>query len=151
MTERRRNLGTGSKEQPMEEHSEMKTYEVTLFNHRYEPPTYKCQVRARTIEEATARAMVQGRNFNQAQIVNHLQDAVMDVIKSIHDDGHITEQQYKAVVNATPTHEDFEIDGVLVTNIANVRGVVASEREMTDNIADGFEQLLKDEAKKEEE
>lgn len=151
MTERKRNLGTGSKEQPMEEHSEMKTYEVTLFNHRYEPPTYKCQVRARTIEEATARAMVQGRNFNQAQIVNHLQDACMDVIKSIHEDGHITEQQYKAVVSATPTHEDFEIDGVLVTNIANVRGVVASEREMTDNIADGFEQLLKDEAKKEEE
>ena len=151
MTERRRNLGTGSKEQPMEEHSEMKTYEVTLFNHRYEPPTYKCQVRARTIEEATARAMVQGRNFNQAQIVNHLQDACMDVIKSIHDDGHISEQQYKSVVNATPTHEDFDIDGVLVTNIANVRGVVASEREMTENIADGFEQMLKEEAKKEEE
>ena len=151
MTERRRNLGTGSKEQPMEEHSEMKTYEVTLFNHRYEPPTYKCQVRARTIEEATARAMVQGRNFNQAQIVNHLQDACMDVIKSIHEDGHITEQQYKSVVNVTPTHEDFEIDGVLVTNIANVRGVVASEREMTENIADGFEQMLKEEAKKEEE
>ena len=151
MTERRRNLGNGSKEQPMEEHSEMKTYEVTLFNHRYEPPTYKCQVRARTIEEATARAMVQGRNFNQAQIINHLQDAVMEVIKSIHDDGHITEQQYKEVVQATPTHEDFEIDGVLVTNIANVRGVVASEREMTENIAEGFEQMLKDEAKKEEE
>lgn len=151
MTERRRNLGTGSKEQPMEEHSEMKTYEVTLFNHRYEPPTYRCQVRARTIEEATARAMVQGRNFNQAQIINHMQDACMDVIKSIHEDGHITEQQYKAVVSATPTHEDFEIDGVLVTNIANVRGVVASEREMTDNIAEGFEQMLKAEAKKEEE
>ena len=151
MTERRRNLGTGSKEQPMEEHSEEKTYEVTLFNHRYEPPTYKCQVRARTIEEATARAMVQGRNFNQAQIINHMQDACMEVIKSIHDDGHITEQQYKEVVRATPSHEDFEIDGVLVTNIANVRGVVASEREMTENIADGFEQMLKDEAKKEEE
>lgn len=138
-------------ETKLEEHSEWKLFDVKLFSQKHEPPMFEAQIRARTIEEATSRALVQGRNFNQAAIVNRLNELSLGVIKSIEETGSISKEEYDKFMQANPTHEDFEIDGIIVTNAKKVNSNVMTEQQMSNDIHDGFVALLSQQAKTEEE
>lgn len=138
-------------ETKLEEHSEWKLFDVKLFSQKHEPPMFEAQVKARTIEEATTRALVQGRNFNQAAIVNKLNELSLGVIKNIREHGSISEEEYNNFVKANPTHEDFEIDGIIVTNAKKVNSNVMTEQQMSNDIHEGFAKLLSQQPKAEEE
>jgi len=138
-------------ETKLQEMSEWKLFDVKLFSSKHTPAMFEAQIKARTIEEATARALAQGRNFNQAAIVNKLNELSAGIIQSLTDNGSITKEEYKAFMSANPTHEDFELDGVIVTNAKKVNSNVMTEQDLSDDIHKGFVQLLQQETKTEEE
>lgn len=154
MTERKRNNGEREAKQGgiLDEISSMKKYQVTIFSASHTPPTFECIVKARSVEEASARAVVQGRNFMQAAVINNMQEAMLDVIKTIRETGSMSEEQYEHMVHVTPNSpKAFEIDGIMVMDMDRVRGKVMSEHDMQDEMFSGLTDMLKKEASKNEE
>ena len=116
-----------------------------------EPPVMQIDINARSMAEATTRAIELGRQHIQADILNSNHDDLRKILKHYSEGGELTDEFKESLTMPTVTHDDFDIDGIIVNRADKVQTKVMSEREVNNNLHTGITEFLKENSDKEEE
>ena len=116
-----------------------------------EPPVMQIDINARSLAEATTRAIELGRQHIQADILNANHDDLYKILKHKQEGGELTDEFMKTLQMPKVSHDDFDIDGIIVNRADTVQTKVMSEKEVNNNLHTGITEFLKENSKQEEE
>lgn len=119
----------------------VKEYQAHITIGYKQPPVMELSIKAKSFGEATIRALEMGRQFIQADILNAFSDGMADMVKAVSNgDLEKAEKMYKQMM---VNHDDFDIDGLIVTEKNIVQTKVIAEDEANEKMHTEMTAFLK--------
>jgi len=112
------------------------------------PPVQEVTIKARSFAEATSKAIELGRNFIQADILNSFGDMGEKIADELNK-GNV-EKASAIFNNHGIQHDDFDIDGIVVTRKDLVQTKVLAEDEVAEKMHNDIENFLQTNTQEEE-
>lgn len=130
----------------------IKNYQAFITIAYKEPPIQEVNVRARSLAEATAKALELGKQFIQADIVNAQQDIVFQLVEKYKETGELDKATLMEFAKSQPNQDDFDINGLVIAEKEAVTVHAHSEDELANKMHDDIQSFLREvDTKKEEE
>jgi len=131
----------------------IKNYQAFITIAYKEPPIQELNVRARSITEATAKALELGKQFIQADIVNAQQEIMFQLVERYKETNELDKETLLEFAKAQPNQDDFDINGIVVAEKEAVTIHAHAEDELANKMHEDIQSFLRevDDTKKEEE
>ena len=120
----------------------MKEYQAHITIAYKQPPVQEIVIKAKSFAEATSKALELGRNFIQADILNSFGEMGTEIAKLV-SEGKFKEAEKVFELHGI-THDDFDIDGLVITEKNVMQTKVLAEDEVAKKMHNDIENYLQD-------
>ena len=120
----------------------MKEYQAHITIAYKQPPVQEIVIKAKSFAEATSKALELGRNFIQADILNSFGEMGKEIARLVNE-GKLEEAE-KVFETHGVEHDDFDIDGLVITEKNVMQTKVLAEDEDAKKMHNDIENYLQD-------
>ena len=120
----------------------LKEYQAHITIGYKEPPVQEIVIKAKSFAEATTKALELGRNFIQADILNSFGEMGKEIARLVNE-GKLEEAE-KVFETHGIEHDDFDIDGLVITEKNVMQTKVLAEDEVAKKMHNDIENYLQD-------
>lgn len=126
----------------------IKEYQAHITIGYKQPPVQEVTIKARSFAEATTKALELGRNYIQADILNSFGEMGEQIVDELNK-GNV-EKASSIFSGHGIQHDDFDIDGIVVTRKDHVQTKVLAEDEVAEKMHNDIENFLQSNTQEEE-
>lgn len=126
----------------------IKEYQAHITIGYKQPPVQEVTIKARSFAEATTKALELGRNYIQADILNSFGEMGEQIADELNK-GNV-EKANSIFSGHGIQHDDFDIDGIVVTRKDLVQTKVLAEDEVAEKMHNDIENFLQSNTQEEE-
>lgn len=126
----------------------IKEYQAHITIGYKQPPVQEVTIKARSFAEATTKALELGRNYIQADILNSFGDMGEQIVEELNK-GNVKKAS-EIYRNHGIQHDDFDIDGIVITRKDIMETKVLAEDEVAKKMHTDIENFLQTNTQEEE-
>jgi hypothetical protein len=126
----------------------IKEYQAHITIGYKQPPVQEVTIKARSFAEATSKALELGRQFIQADVLNSFGDMGEQIVEELNK-GNVKKAS-EIYRNHGIQHDDFDIDGIVITRKDIMETKVLAEDEVAKKMHTDIENFLQTNTQEEE-